>query len=376
MKAKNFFMFFMIFGFVLLFGSLKAELKTKFYGYQWLRYTDIIYGADIQGESGLSIPRTYLRWGMEDKEAGWKAALTLDINHVKGGQDVATSSATTGATDADGSGTTVTTTHTHTYEKAKGKIDFSIWPKYAYVDFSKIPLLKDMQAKLRVGLQKNYFGTVELWEYPVIEKDINDLRKVISSADMGLALLGELPEGYGSYELAIHNGNGYKNLETNVEKQYTASLMVIPLTGLTLRGSYMLNNSASHGTAAKTKRATAALAQYKSYLFIPVELWGEYVVVTDQAHAGSGKSGCAVGYMLFGQFDIMEKMNIVLRYDNWNPDTYVVKDEVNLYVAGINIKINNNNLLQLNYQLEQPQFGGYASTKHINTFMTQLKWSW
>lgn len=353
-----------------------AEVKTKFYGYQWLRYTDVVYGADIQTESGLSIPRTYLRWKMEDSEAGWLGEITLDINSMKGGQEVSTSFANTGATDADATGSTVTVTHTHTYDKASGKIDFVIWPKYAYVDFKKLSILSSIDAKIRVGMQKNYFGTVELWEYPLIEKEISDLRKVISSADLGVALLGELPDGFGSYELAMHNGSGYKNLDSNVEKQYTGSLMLIPLTGLTLRASYMINNSAAHGTAAKTKRATAAFAQYKADILIPFELLGEYVVVTDPAASGAGKSGCSVGYMLFAMFDILEWMQFGIRYDNWNADTYKKNDETNLYIAGINLKINENNLLQLNYQLEHPQFGGYVLTKHKNTLLAQLKWSW
>ncbi len=376
MKRKILMFLAMVLSFMAFSTISFAELKTKFYGYQWIRYTDVIYGKDKQGESGMSIQRTYLRWKMEDADAGWLGELTLDINNVKGGQEVSTSSANTGATDADGPGTTITVTHTHTYDKASGKLDFAIWPKYAYVDFRKIPLLSDFDIKLRIGIQKNYFGTVELWEYPLIEKDISDLRKVISSADMGIALLGELPEGYGSYEIAMHNGKGYKNLEDNVEKQYTASFMIIPLSGLTLRASYMMNNQAAHGTAEKTKRATAAFAQYRTNIFFPFELLGEYVVVTDPLASVGGKSGVSVGYTFFGKFDVLEWMGICLRYDNWNPDTNKTNDESNLYIAGINLKINENNLLQLNYQLEQPQFGGYSATSHKNTWMAQLKWSW
>lgn len=355
-----------------------AEIKTKFYGYQWIRYTDIVYGAYIQGESGFLIPRSYLRWKMEDKDAGWLGEITLDINNVKGGQEISTSSANTGATDADGSGSTITVMHTHTYDKAKGKIDWAIWCKYAYVDFKALPFLKDIDAKIRVGMQKNYFGTVELWEYTLIEKTITDLRKVISSADLGITLLGELPEGYGSYELAMHNGSGYKHLESNVEKQYTASLMVLPLTGLMMRGSYMRMNQSAHGTDSKFKIAQDYLAQYTFNLFIPFKILGEYVVVEDalKYNPSYSNSGVSVGYMIYGEFDVLDWLQIALRFDNWNPDTGKTNDEVNLYIAGVNLKINNNNLLQLNYQLEQMQFGDYLPDKHINTWMAQLKWSW
>lgn len=364
---------------ILAFFSINvfSEVKTKFYGYQWLRYTDIVLGADIQKDSGMSIPRTYLRWKMEDKDAGWVGEITLDIVSEKGGQVVSTSSAKTSATDADGSGTTITVTHTHSYDKASGKVDFAIWPKYGYVDFKAIPVLKDIDAKIRVGLQKNYFGTVELWEYPLIEKTITDLRKVISSADLGVALLGDLPEGYGEYQLAMHNGSGYKNLDSNVEKQYSGSLMLLPIPGLMLRGSYMINNQAAHGTDSKIKRASDFVAQYTiNFLPVPMQILGEYVVVEDPLHAGSGKSGVSVGYMLFGSIDLLNWMQLAFRFDNWNADTSKANDETNLYIAGVNLKINENNLLQLNYQLEQPQFGGFPATSHKNTLMAQLKWSW
>lgn len=356
-----------------------AELTTKFYGYQWLRYTDVVYGKDKQGVSYMFNPRTYLRWKMEDKDVGWVGEITLDINNVKGGQEISTSSANTGATDADGAGTTITVTHTHTYDKASGKVDFAIWLKYAYVDFTKIPFLSDIEAKLRIGIQKNYFGTVELWEYPLIEKEISDLRKIISSADLGIALLGELPEGYGSYEIAMHNGKGYKNIEDNVEKQYTASLMLLPISGLMMRGSYMINNVAAYGTPSKIKRATAFVGQYNFngfFIPLPLVLLAEYVVVSDQAVKSATKSGVAEGLMFVGLLDVTEWLQLAARFDDWNPDTNVKNDEVILFASGINLKITANHLLQLNYQIDRPKYGGYIPEQHINTWMAQLKWSW
>jgi len=357
MKVKLFGILTLVLAFFTI--NLFAEVKTKFFGYQWLRYTDIVLGADKQGDSGISIPRTYLRWKMEDNDAGWVGEITLDIASTKGGQVVDAKTSTINPTSV------------------QGNVDFSILPKYAYVDFTAIPILKDIDMKLRVGQQKNYFGTVELWEYPLIEKTITDLRKVIASADLGIALLGDLPEGYGQYELAMHNGSGYKNLDSNVEKQYTGSLMLFPISGLMLRGSYMINNQAATGTDSKIKRASDFVAQYTiNFLPVPMQILGEYVVVENPLNAGVGKSGVSEGYMLFGSIDLLDWMQLAFRFDNWNADTSKANDETNLYIAGVNFKINENNLLQINYQLEQPQFGGYAETSHINTLMAQLKWSW
>lgn len=332
-----------------------AEVKTEFLGYQWLRYTDVVKGANEQGESGFSIPRTYLRWKMADKDAGWAGEVTLDINMVKGGQE------------------TSATAVSYTSTAVAGKIDFAIWPKYAYVDLSKIPLLSDIEAKLRIGMQKNYFGTVELWEYPLIEKTITDLRKVSSSADLGVAILGELPEGYGSYELAVHNGSGYKVFDANVEKQYTASVMLLPVTGLMLRASYMYANTNAFNKPAALKAATGVVAQYTVG---SLQVLGEYVCQTNEAVASASKSGTSVGWMAFASYDVFDWLQACVRFDNWNEDSKAADDEKNLYIAGVNLKVNGNILVQLNYQLEQPQNTGYTADKHVNTWLGQLKWSW
>lgn len=342
--------------FVLAFFVMaSAEVKTSFAGYQWLRYTDVVKGAVDQAESTFSIPRTYLRWKMEDKDAGWLGEITLDINSLKGGQE------------------TSATAVSYTSTAIAGKIDFAIWPKYAYVDLTKIPLLSDIEAKLRIGMQKNYFGTVELWEYPLIEKPITDLRKVSPSADLGIALLGEMPEGYGSYEFAIHNGSGYKVLDANVEKQYTASVMVLPVTGLMLRGSYMYANTNAYNKPAALKSATGLVAQYT---IGPVKILGEYVAQENKSAASASKSGKSVGWTAFASCDATDWLQACIRFDSWNEDTKVAKDETNLYIAGVNLKVNENILVQLNYQLEQPQEKGYVSSKHVNTWLGQVKWSW
>lgn len=353
-------------------AAAAAEVKTTFYGYNWLRYTDVVKGADIQGESTFSIPRTYLRWKMADADMGWAGEITLDINNVKGGQEISTSSASSGATDADGSGTTITSTHTHTYNSASGKVDFAIWPKYAYVEFTKIPVMADLGMKFRVGQQKNYFGTVDLYEYDLIEKTITDLRKVMSSADLGAAILGEIPEGYGSYEFAVHNGSGYKLLDTNVEKQYSASVMVLPITGLMVRGSYTLANTSAHGAAAKMKTAVDGVVQY---VIGPVRMLAEYVCQHDKSAASASKTGVSEGIMAMAVVDVLEWLQVAGRYDAWNPDTKVQGDETNLYIGGVNIKFNENILLQLNYQLEEPKYGG-TTAQHVNTWLAQSKWSW
>ncbi|HDT14716.1 MAG TPA: hypothetical protein ENN55_00725 [Firmicutes bacterium] len=322
--------------FVSLFSaSASAKLTTKFYGYQWLTYQHQVKGMDDVAKSGLSINRTYLRWKFEDKEIGYSAGLTLDIPNSAGAQD---------------------------------GVDFGVWVKNGYVDFSTIPVISDYNAKLRLGMHSVYFGTMDLWKYPTIEKTITDKNKVISSADLGMSVIGSIPGGFGEYTLSAYNGAGYKKIENNVEKQYAATLTLVPIPGLTVRGSYITRNANAHGDPAETVAATDVFVQYVTG---PLTALVEYVVKEDYSNGKTSE-----GFMTFLSMKATDVLELVARWDNWNPDTKTSNDEMNTYILGMNYEINSKVLLQLNYQLDQPQFGGYAESKHSNKWTAQVKYGW
>ena len=340
--------------FVMAFTGLAlAGQEWKVYGYSWARYTAEYANPDFDDwASGFSIERTYIRLKNTDKSMGYEAAITLDINNEADGQVVSNED----ATDSDGD----------TYSKASGKVDWAIWMKYAYVDLTKLPGLKDIEAKLRIGLQKCYFGMIDLWEYPTIEKSFDDKNKILSSADQGIAIVGRIPGGWGTYEAGLYNGKGYKYEETNTEKRYIASLMVLPYPGVTVRGSYLREITSGLGDPAEGYSAWSIVLGLASG---PVSLWSQYLKAkVDEAGT---ETSAKEGFSFTGQVDLTEKASLLLRYDYLNPSILTSAAIKSLYVFGVNYKIADAVLLQLDAQQAQE-----AGKEHETTIMAQVKFGW
>jgi hypothetical protein len=333
----------------ILSAAAMAEVETKFYGYQWVRY-DLQYLGTAETASMLNIPRTYLRWKIKDADMGYEGNLTLDINNTQYGQGVTI----TGAT---------------------GSIDWAVWVKYGYITLNKLPFLQDMGMAVKAGIQPVYFGAVDTWDYPVIERSLEDRSGVMCSADNGLALTGKFPADWGGYEVAMYNGGGYKKLEDNAEKAGLASLLISPMPEIYGRVSFYRNLTNALGSAAQIFTATAAIAGFK---IGQVEGFGEYLVKNSAKDAAAvpGKSGVGEGWSIFLNYHVINELALLARYDNWNPDTFVALDEMNTFIAGINYVIAKDAvLLQLNYQLDQPKYRG-SNILNANQWLAQVKWSW
>lgn len=105
--------------------------------------------------------------------------------------------------------------------------------KYAYLTW-KTPV-PDLEVE--AGVTKTYFGSLYDWEYLTIEKDAVDRSGKAKSADASVALIYQLPLGYGQVAGQIAHGEGYASA-ANVHPAYIADLRLIPLPGITLGGAY------------------------------------------------------------------------------------------------------------------------------------------
>jgi hypothetical protein len=350
------------------FAVVFAEPVTTFYGYQWLRYENKVVGSGVDNKvdtSMFSIPRTYLRFKVAD--TGYEGNITLDINNTANGEGVNT------------------TAVTYTATNVAGAIDWASWLKYASVDLTKVPGLEQIDAQLRVGLQKIYFGTIDTWEYPLIDKDPIDRAGIVSSADTGISILGRIPAGYGSYELAVYSGSGYKKLDTNAEKMYDASLLITPISGIYFRGSYVHNiTSDLLATPTLDFNATSAVVGYGSG---PFEGWTEYYTRFDRSKTSASASGVLVGWASYVGLKLTDALQVNAMWMQNNPDTKVVRDDRNVWQFGVNYKLAGDAvLLQLGYELDQLKFPNNAAgkgnstndagTANLNYIWSQIKWSW
>ncbi len=357
------------------------------YGYQWIRYSDQ-YNNFNDVSSLIQVPRTYIRTKVKTND--YEGELTLDINNVANDQGF---SVATGVTPVSAPNANTYTANTKTLNvvnsaTGSGSVDWAIWIKKAFVDLKALPFLKDADMKVRVGQQDSYFGTIDTWQYPVIEKVIEDYTGVISSADMGVALLGNIPMGFGDYQIAVYDGNGYKKMESDLDKPILASVNIVPYAGFSLRGSIY----ASHlGEDRWIKGAPSALYQQTikqalvlSYASGPIQSFFE--LIQQCGPKSAGKSGILEGISGYLGIQLLDPLSLQFMFDYVNPDTFMPGQEYDVYIAGLNYKVASNATLQLNYELKENEYGGKAndaSSKDANgnpinqnQLLAQMVWAW
>ncbi len=262
--------------------------------------------------------------------------------------------------------------------------------KYAYLDFNKLLPIPDMTTT--IGLQKVYFGSIYDWDYTLIGKSPTDEYKFANSADYGITINGFIPGGWGEYALGVYNGEGYKNygsnLKGNIEPAFLANLRVIPITGLTLGGSFMLNSSERSdsltglGGDNPKYNEQKLMDAYARAAYGPLSLMGEYMmkdVTYPNKPANDMSANCASVNAVLKLKTLVEKdIDFVVRYDRSDP-TDSDKDEniVTAVTGGVNYNFMHDDSsnpamqLQLNYTTKS---NSVKSDNDSSALMLQLKW--
>ncbi len=287
---------------------------AQIYGYFWMRYTyeNPTTPEVDENEHEFAIERGYVRWKTKTEPVSFSG--TIDITNKA---------------------------------KATNASDWNIRLKYAQADWLLPYIGKTIpDAKLMIGLQKVYFGMMDIWEYPVIEKNLEEVEKKTNSADLGLGLYGLLPGGYGEFALQTFNGNGYSNVtENNTNKAICGNLSLIPISGVMLKGSLWQAKAPQLIDSVLTQvdeNRYVGLIQFK---YGPATLIGEVLLTKDHETEGFGYSG-------FVEFAINKYLSLLGRYDMWDKDESEENNSHTRIIAGINYAIANNLLTQVNYQLK------------------------
>jgi hypothetical protein len=324
--------------FVLLAGLVVfAYADAPIYGYFWTRFTyeNPTQPEDVETNANyFSIERGYIRWKTKTSPVSFKG--TIDVSQKS---------------------------------DATNKSDWNIRLKYAQADWT-LPYVADAipDAKLMIGLQKVYFGIVDLWGYQLIDKNLEENEKKMNSADLGIGFYGLLPAGYGEFSVQAFNGNGYTSVtETNTNKALCANLAVIPYPGIMFKGSYWMAETPFQQDSVTIiqvdQNRYAGLVQLT---YGPAKLIGEYLGTKDHETDGMGYSGIL-------EFDITKTVSILGRYDYFDPDTDVDDNGHNLILGGINWHISDVLLAQCNYHLKTYEDDDTDSSDNI---MVQFKYSY
>ncbi len=214
--------------------------------------------------------------------------------------------------------------------------------KHAFIEWSNLLPLH----KLYLGIaETNAFkNSEEYWGYRSIEKTIMDLNKISSSADMGIALKGDL-NSLVHHWLTFMNGTGYGASEGDRYKKIGYALWLTPMRGLILEGyvDYEKQNPADPQTAtvmSAGKDYTGATGCMTWKAFIGYDqprytLGAEYFqrtnqqsaiangVISDNKLASYDKADVVkMGYSVFASLITpIPKLKAFARYDVYDPNT-------------------------------------------------------
>ncbi len=247
--------------------------------------------------------------------------------------------------------------------------------KHAYLEWAGlIP-----NHKLYLGIaETNTFKNAEgWWGYRSIEATIMDVNKMASSADMGIALKGDIGKTVHHW-LTLHNGTGYKNAEQDKYKKIGYALWLTPVSGLILEGYIDYEkqdpdnaiSSASDYFGATSYNTLKGFVGYKtSVLMLGAEWFRRTNKESGSTDAvGSSRTDVNVeGLSFFGSYvTLIPKTKVFARYDLYDPNTndhvWVSDsangkdDEFSTFYTGIDFTPNENvhlmpNIIIQNYAL-------------------------
>ncbi len=329
-----------LFGTVALFAIMLLNLRfvhadAPIYGYFWMRYTyENPTTPDVEeNEHEFAIERGYVRWKTKGEPVSFSG--TIDITNKA---------------------------------KATSASDWNFRLKYAQADWLLPYISKTIpEAKLMIGLQKVYFGFMDIWEYPVIEKNLEEAEKKTNSADLGLGFYGLIPAGYGEFAVQVFNGNGYSNVtENNTNKALCSNLALIPIPGIMLKGSLWLAKTPQIIDSVETQVDQNRYVGLLQLKYGPATIVGEILLSKDHNTEG-------FGYSAFGELMLKTYLSLLARYDVWDKNKEQTNDAHNRIIAGINYAVANNLLIQTNYQIK-----GYEDPEKEaeDKVMVQFKYSY
>lgn len=208
-------------------------------------------------------------------------------------------------------------------------------------------------SKLYLGLSSTPTFNIsdEVWGYRSIEKTIMDLRKVASSADMGVAAEGKLSSnGLLNYHFMAANGAGTKG-ETDKNKR---AYLSVPIK---IQNAYFVVPYADYegGTDGTSKNTVAVFAGLQKPRFHGgAEVFQK---VSNKALANN-QDKTENGFSVFGAVKVAEKIKLLGRYDFYDPNTAVDNDGNNFIIAGLDFAPDKNVNIMPNVKIESYQASG------------------
>jgi len=172
-----------------------------------------------------------------------------------------------------------------------------------------------------------YENPEEFWGYRSLEKTIADFRGVANSADLGVEMKGFVDADHKlGYSAMIGDGTGQVP-ENNRYKRFYFALPLRPFEALHLEPYADYENQP--GAAEK-----ATYKLFAGWELKKVALGTE--LLDGRLHSTTGAVAEPVGISVYARTKQMHKVNLVGRFDRWQPNTRAAnRIDSDLYIAGV-----------------------------------------
>jgi hypothetical protein len=259
--------------------------------------------------------------------------------------------------------------------KASTKKDDKFRPfiKHLYMQYDNF-LIPDLSLKVGMTETITFKTAEERWGLRSVAKTLLDGYKDVTgveidatSADMGFSLTGALTK-YFRYGFMLTNGSHYSHAENDKFKKIMVQGTIVPLAGFSLVG-YMDYEKQSDSAEAKTYKLDAYFEMVRD-LTVAFE-WFTY---NNDTYIAGGKHYDVGGWSLFGRTTVKkDKLFLFARYDQYEPNTQVGNDKINLIIAGLEWQPLANTALKL-----QPNvwFYTYQDSAKKNDIVAVMTFFW
>lgn len=236
-----------------------------------------------------------------------------------------------------------------------------------------------------------------LWGHRVQGTTFADRSGYLTSTDLGVAVGGTIPKGYGSWQANLANGEGWKKNEMGNHKDVHARVTVNPLAASKGRGkNFFFSAFASAGTYddvagdADDRERMIAQVGYKEpgkWTLVAEHLWA-----TDPADklkgrhpslaARPGELSNAAGWSAFSTINLstfgsgegLDDWELIVRMDHLDPDDEIDRNSLSRYILGISRRWNKHVATLLALERVDHGSGAMVEDESRATFHVELKY--
>ena len=281
----------------------KPEIK---WGGKIYAHYGYMLGEDAEKYNEFDIDRVYLT-AKAKLDSNLSVRVTTDIGRAKP-QEV----------EVTGEGGESATVEVPEDEKLR------VFLKYAYLEWAAAD-----SVKLRFGAAGTAFVGYydKFWGQRYLAKSFTDDQKILDSSDIGIHALGKISDGLVTWQAGVINGDGYGSAEASSTKAVQGRVTVDPMSGgdSSLPITVFAQQDVMAPDGEDPVRVLAGAAGYKmDYL----TFWGEYVLQSEGDASGSG-------YSVTLMPKIPDVLNVIARYDHWDPNADADGDAETMIRAGV-----------------------------------------